>query len=192
VASEWHFAGLVFEADWIEAWGTWVGGLGTIGTLIYAIVALRKEADRRREDVKQAKDQQREAHDTQARTVVLHDPALHNFAHEAGAVGYIVQVGNYGTLPITNITGKLTYRPKQWVVPEVEGCASHMVVLPPKHDGLMWRIPVAELELPSDGQPQRHVDLFDVEVQFTDAYGTRWALRYGRGEQPSRVYDVRP
>lgn len=180
--------------DWVEAIGTWVGGIGTVGTLIYASRALRHETERRRQDIKDLQEAERSAQDAQARTVVLHN---------AGASGreflavdeYLVKIGNYGEYPITNVISELAVKETGQVIVHANGWArggqAPLAVLKPGASELLrWDTRDWNIKWPVALQSEQLPELFDLIVKFTDVHGIRWALRPGLGQQPARDYEI--
>lgn len=192
-----------WSPEWIEAIGTWVGGLGTIGTLVYALVALRREAERRRTDVRALRDADRDSQDALARTVVMGIPQC---GSRGGPVllSYYVKIGNYGVHPITNFTAQLliTKDAKSWApsaeIPEDRkvpssngGPIRYPVFKPDDEKELVWDVRANKIGLIKGlHDDQAAAMFFELEVGFTDVHGIRWSLRPGVGQQPSRLYDA--
>jgi len=191
MASTWHIAGLALEADWVEAWGTWVGGLGTAGTLAYALVALRRESDRRRQDVTRVDDAERKTQDLQARTVVLHSAECGGFRDQQINF-YKVTMGNYGQYPITHIVAVMKHRDTGHELVSYNGGPDPVPVIEANSvRTLDWKFPLVAIPWPEHASQLELPDLFEVRVCFTDVYGIRWKVRPGLGEQPSRISDTK-
>jgi hypothetical protein len=178
------------SSDWVEAVGTWIGGLGTVGTLIYAMLGLRREAAQRRAEIERLAAGQREAQHAQARTVVLHDADASLDGDGFDTPEFLtvtLKAGNYGTAPITGVVGKLKrHEPSSGAT---EPHTAFAFVIPAGElRTLSWHIPLAGLPdgFGGSANPLLHdvLVLFHAEVEFTDSYGARWAFRYGPGEQP--------
>jgi hypothetical protein len=185
VASTLHIGGFTLEADWVEAWGTWVGGVGTIAAVIWAMYALRREARRGERD-------KREAQDLQARTVVMYQ-----FRHDTqeleklkeSHIGYAMKVGNYGNTHISELDALLVYGPTGVGV----GSTRIQRVLPAGSERTV-RFQIAERDLGDWAETwQDHRDYsdscdpFEILVSWSDIYGQRWSRSYGKGSQPTRV-----
>lgn len=180
--------------DWVEAIGTWVGGIGTVGTLIYASRALRHETERRRQDVKDLQESERNAQDAQARTVVLHDAGCSG-RQSVDVSEYLVTLGNYGEFPITNVVSELTLKETgQEVAYAVGWNQGGQAPLPVLKAGatqqLRWNTTGWDVKWPGEMRSHQLPDLFTLIVRFTDVHGIRWALRPGLGQQPAREYEI--
>ncbi|PRX23480.1 hypothetical protein CLV67_103228 [Actinoplanes italicus] len=119
--------------------------------------------------------------------MVLHDAGVDG--HLFGRMDqYKIVVGNYGMHPITNVVGKLVYRETQAQLGKFIGGPAPLPVLEGgKRQQLQWEVMI---KWPGAAQQHELPDHFDLEVQFTDVNGIRWAVRPGLGQQPSRVYDI--
>jgi hypothetical protein len=184
VASEWHFLGLVFEADWVEAWGTWVGGLGTVGALFYAVKALRSEIQHRRDDIREAKREQRAAEEAQARTVLFYDRSAE--VRPGQPIRLAFKVGNLGSTPITNVKGVMTHRYTGQKIGD-DRYATLPALVPNGNDSLWWDVPADVLgNEPPPSNPPSLTGVLKVEVFWTDVHGIRWELELDSGQQPKR------
>ena len=185
------------KADWLEAWATVAAAVGTIGAFVWQARALSQERRTRRAEIARLQAEQREAQDAQARTIVLHRESCTQSWDSPNVepgpktiVSYSVRLGNYGEHPITNVVAGLIYRPTRELVRGGEQRPLPRAVFF-EEAWLSWHF--EELSLPwPEGEPEESEkvpELFRCEVQFTDVHGTRWAVRPGLGQQPSRVYD---
>jgi hypothetical protein len=180
VASTWEILGFKIEPDWLEAWGTWVGGIGTISAVLWAMYVVKREA-RRLEDDK------REAQDLQANTVVLHD-FDNGPPHAESHRPFLIQVGNYGLTPITRIKGWITHQPT--------GARARSTlpiqVLPANTSrSLEYRLP-PDVPVWVDHPTSWSSFPFQLFVGWTDVHGNRWHLKYGEDQQPVRSRGITP
>ena len=194
MTSSQHLASFAAEqaaapADWLEAWATVVGAIGTVGALLYAAIGLARERRTRQQDVARLEADQREAQEMQARTVVLHDPGCDGGQGIAIST-YHANLGNYGMFPITNVVGTLIHRESRTEVTYGNGGPSPVSVLQNgKRHTLMWELKRHSIPWPKGLQSHELPTLFKVDVQFTDVRGIRLAVRPGLGQQPFRVYE---
>jgi hypothetical protein len=189
VASTWHFLGFAVEADWVEAWGTWIGGSGTVGALFYAVKALRAEARNRQADIRQARQERRHAEDARARTVLFYDRSAE--VRPGHPLRIEVTVGNFGNSPITNVQGALTHRYTNRRVGN-DTFASTLAIVAGGKEGLWWDVPADALgNKPPSSNPTSLTGVLKVEMLWTDVDGIRWVLELDSGQQPKRyIYDT--
>ncbi|MGX6607542.1 hypothetical protein ACWKSP_36270 [Micromonosporaceae bacterium Da 78-11] len=177
------------EPDWVEAVGTWAGALGTFLALRYAVRSLRTETEARREDIQRLAVEQRKGHDAQARTVALHDPGYEQDETCPDLWdNFSIQVGNYGTAPVTDVTGVLTYLPSGEKVEGDPDTRSFFAVVPPgRSERLSWVLLAEDFPEVAEADELERTELFQVSVRFTDMHGVRWSRKAGPGEQPIRL-----
>ncbi|MEU8821813.1 hypothetical protein [Actinoplanes sp. NPDC048796] len=178
-----------FTPDWVEAIGTWVGGVGTGLAVIYAARGVRISERNREEDARQARKAERESQAAQARTLRLHSLGVDG--HVGGRLDtFKGSIGNYGLHPVTNIVGKLVYIPtKQEIGIHIGGPTPITVLDSGDSQELSWDLQGYGLKDEGELVMGRSQNLFDFEVHFTDVHGNRWAIRPGAGEQPFRLFD---
>jgi hypothetical protein len=187
VGSTWNFLGSAIEADWLEAWATVVGSVGTVGTLIYAAVGLARERSTRRAELARIEKEQHAAQESQARTVVVHSQSIQS-ASDPEKPYLSAKVGNYGTSAITGVACLLLY-----VDAGKRQTAGEIVTLPVLRAGqeqeLKWPLSGAvDLKWISVKDLDADAQRFDVEVSFNDAYGARWTTDDAGITRPSPVY----
>jgi hypothetical protein len=93
-------------ADPVAAVAAAVAALGTAFALFYQARALKEERKTRRDEDERFRKEQHAAREAQARAVVLHDVTLVG-NHRLGLTEFRVMIGNYGSMPITDIAGHL-------------------------------------------------------------------------------------
>lgn len=187
MASTWSFLGFAIEADWLEAWATVAGSVGTAGTLIYAAVGLAGERRTRRAELARIEKEQHAAQESQARTVVVHSRSIQH-AGDPRKPYLSAKVGNYGASAVTAIACLLLY-----VDAGKRQAAGEIVTIPVLRAGeeqeLKWPLAGA-VDLKWISVNDQHIDAprFDVEVSFNDAHGARWTTDDAGITRPSSVY----
>ncbi|MFF5079221.1 hypothetical protein ACFY36_19355 [Actinoplanes sp. NPDC000266] len=184
MASTWHFLGFAIEADWWEAWGTWIGGIGTVGALFYAGKGVRAEAGKRRQDLQQAKNDRRSAQEAQARTVVIHGPTA---KVSPVSVELKLKVGNYGHSPITHVKGVMTHRHTGKFVGDDKFASCPALPSGGGTADLWWTVHFREFKnQPPPTELASLTGVLKIQILWTDVEGDRWELEFDSGQQPIR------
>jgi hypothetical protein len=172
-------------ADWLQAWGTVVAAVGTVGALVYQARALAHERRARREDIARLEAEQRAAAAAQARTIVLHDARCTGRPNQF-VDAYGVTLGNYGSQPITNVRLKLcsTVDGREIVIND-RGPAFVPVLASNVRIDLSWDLKGCGVVWHAGTDTEKVPDMFVIELQFVDSNGMTWLRR--PGEEPIRA-----
>jgi hypothetical protein len=187
VASTWNFLGFAIEADWLEAWATVAGAVGTAGTLIYAVVGLARERKTRRAELARIEKEQHAAQESQARTVVVHSKSIRPTS-DPKKPSLSAKVGNYGTSAVTGVACLLLYvdAGKREIAGEI---IVHPVLKANEVEELTWPLSGAiDLKRISGEHLDFESQKFDVEVSFNDVHGARWTTDDAGVTKPYKLY----
>jgi hypothetical protein len=153
--------------DWVEAIGTWFGGLSTAGALWAAWASLRNERRTRITDVERLRQEEHLARQARARSVVLHNPHL-----DDTAAVYRITLGNYSEYPVTGVVATISYHPHgEEAVP---GFPKFIPVLPAQESTtLEWSL-LPEFGDEDESREPPRAQSYAVELLFLDVHGVAW------------------
>jgi len=187
---------VIFTPDWVEAIGTWVGGLGTVGALWAAIRALNNERAARAEEIRRLRDEEIIRHRTQARSIVLHDAKVDDRSAERDSSQvraervYRVTLGKNSEHAINSIAASI--RAHEYGEPSIPGFPQWIPVLR-AGESILLEWPVFPRTGPEDGLPElTSATKYSVGLMFSDVHGLVWETSSGRLATLADRQNVRP
>ncbi|MFI7547219.1 hypothetical protein [Actinoplanes sp. NPDC049599] len=195
VTSTWHIAGLVLEADWVEAWATAAGAVGAVGAFTWQARALAHERKTRREEVRRLAQDQKDMLSAQARLVVLDDPHVSageirvpvtNNVIEYGT--YQVVIRNFGELPVYNLHSSIVYIPEDESVMHKGKGAVWLKILPGKGESIISfdiKENFPDVKLPEGTSWKDLGRRFLIDVTFVDVHGMNWRITEDNSVRPA-------
>ncbi|WP_250008733.1 hypothetical protein [Actinoplanes sp. M2I2] len=168
------------KPDWLEAVGTCVAAIGTIGAFAWQAKGLNEERRTRQEEVARLDRERADAEEAQARAVVLYEPRYHEDDQYIDEHEFAIEVGNFGMFPVVDIVGQLEFQigDGEPILITEDWDSRHLstVVPPGESRTLTWQLPesVAK-ELVGMAVPPQ-TDFFVAKISFVDARGRRRLL----------------
>jgi hypothetical protein len=164
--------------EWVEAIGTWVGGLGTMGALLAALAALSNERKTRAEEMKRFREQEHLVRRAQARSIVLHNDHIDyrqpvpDSAQAGSERVYRVTLGNYSEYPINAVVATI-HAHRQGEDPVTDFPKFIPVLRANESIELEW--PLVPEFLAIDGLPELpKASSYKVDLMFVDVHGLTW------------------